>query len=389
MIVVMVCNVGKALLMFLITFVLKDKPLITIGDAIDSFLNDSDQTTRGLCLSSKKSIKAGKFPQYGFEMVKDYDAALVCCYEAMSIQLKNEGFSKDWKADPVKYRSSVERWFSAVTPARWYSCLALYFCCMLTVTILLVIGVNTANYNNNGVARSALEFINLGIGAVTPDTLISGWHLASIGGTTIIASVLISNIPQMILSFLYLLFNGVFTSMLLATEWSDFAHKRKPLRVSDPIKGQRSTYFLQLPYRYAVPLLILSGILHWSVSQSIFLAQVATYSKDGDLVDNAAISTCGYSPSVVALTMIIGTCLAFFMVLLSVRRYKRGIPLAGSCSAAISAACYGREDVDSAAPLQWGVTSPEGEEIGHCAFSDKEVRMPVEGRLYAGAMKMD
>lgn len=408
MIVVMVCNVEKALLMFLITFVLKDKPLITIGDAIDSFLNDSDQTTRGLCLSSKKSIKAGKFPQYGFEMVKDYDAALVCCYEAMSIQLKNEGFSKDWKADPVEYRSSVERWFSAVTPARWYSCLALYvinfthlrfstskanlhryFCCMLIVTLLLVIGINTANYNNNGVARSALEFINLGIGTVTPDTLISGWHLASIGGTTIIASVLISNIPQIILSFLYFLFNGVFTSMLLADEWSDYAHKRKPLRVSDPKPGQRSTYFLQLPYRYAVPYLILSGILHWTVSQSIFLAQVASYSKTGELIDPAAVSTCGYSPFGIALTLIVGTCLALSTVILSARRYKPGIPLAGSCSAAISAACHGGEDVDTTAPLKWGVTSPKGENVGHCAFSDKDVRRAKPGKLYAGVVTTD
>ena len=253
---------------------------------------------------------------------------------------------------------------------------------------MLGYGISAANANN--VAPYSLRgFLDLGIGAVHPSTLISGLSLASIGGSTVIASVLIANIPQPILSFLYLLFNGVFTSMLLADEWSDFAHERKPLRVSDPKLGQRSTYFLQLPYRYAVPLLILSGVLHWSVSQSIFIAQIATFSKTGDLVDPAAVSTCGYSPSAIALTMIIGVCLTLFMALLSLRRYKHGIPLAGSCSAAMSAACHGRSDIDTAAPLQWGVTSEEGEEIGHCAFSDRAVEMPREGRLYAGNYKED
>lgn len=201
--------------------------------------------------------------------------------------------------------------------------------------------------------------------------------------------MLITNILQAILSFLYLLFNSIFTSMLLAAKWSDFVHKRKTLHVSDPIRGQQSTYFLQLPYCYAVPLLILSSILYWSVSQSIFLTQIASYSKEGDLVNNAVISTCSYSLSAITLTIIIGTCLAFFIVLLSIRQYKHRIPLAGSCSAAISAAYYKCKYINSAVPLQWDITSPEGEEIGHCTFLDKDIRMPIEGRLYAGAIKID
>lgn len=118
MIVVMVCNAGKVLVMFLIIFCLKNKPLITIRDTISLFLNDSNQTIRGLYLSSKKSIKGPRFPQCGFEMVKDYNAALVRYYKGISIQLKNKGFLKEWKADPVKYKSRVERWFSAITWAR-------------------------------------------------------------------------------------------------------------------------------------------------------------------------------------------------------------------------------------------------------------------------------
>ena len=259
---------------------------------------------------------------------------------------------------------------------------------MVVVASFLGAGMATAN-SNNGVKYSFKWLMDLGIGAVDPSTLISGWKLPSIGGTTIIASVLIANIPQPVLSFVYLLFNGVFTSMLLADEWSHFAHERKSLRVSDPKPGQRATYFLQLPYRYAIPLMILSGVLHWSVSQSIFIAQVSSYHRDGSLKDAAAISTCGFSPIAIIITMIIGSCLALFMAVLGLRRYKPGMPLVGSCSAAISAACHGRSDVDTAAPLQWGATSEEGEEVGHCAFSDREVRMPKEGAMYAGRKKRD
>jgi hypothetical protein len=154
---------------------------------------------------------------------------------------------------------------------------------MITLGSLLGFGIANAS-SNAGVNLSAKDFFDLGIGAVHTTTLISGW-----GVKTVTAGVLMSNLPQPILSFNYLLFNGVFTSFLLANEWSSFAHERKSLRVSEPKPGQRSTYFLQLPHRYAIPLMILSGVLHWSVSQSIFLAQVASFDKFGNLKDPAAI----------------------------------------------------------------------------------------------------
>lgn len=379
-VVVMICNVGKALVMFFIAFRIRDKPLITIGDAIDSFLNVNDPTTEGMCLVSKAYIKAG-------ESLK-YDNGMLANYEEAHIREKWQKLSGNWKPTTMMYQSLLKRWSNAVSKSRWWTCLALFLACMITVTSLLAFGISEAN-SSNGANISLRGFIDLGLGSVHLSTLISGWNLPSIGGSTVVASVLIANIPQPILSFLYLLFNGVFTSMFLADEWSDFAHERKSLRVSKPKPGQRSTYFLQLPYRYAVPLMILSGVLHWSVSQSIFIAQVASFDKDGEVSDPAAISTCGYSPFAIVITMVIGTCLALFVAVLGRRRYKPGIPLAGSCSAAISAACHGRSDIDTTAPLQWGVTSDEGVEIGHCAFWDRSVSLPRDGAIYAGCRKRD
>lgn len=257
---------------------------------------------------------------------------------------------------------------------------------MVGVTILLGLSISAANKHNR-IKLSLKGLIDLGVGSIHPATLINGWKLPSIGGNIVVAAVLIANIPQPILSFIYLLFNSVFSGMLLGDEWSCFAHERKSLRVSDPKPGQRSSYFLQLPYRYAVPLLILSGVLHWSISQSIFIARVASFDPDGKLVDPAAISTCGYSPVAIILTMLIGVILAAFIAVLGFRRYKPGIPLAGSCSAAISAACHGRPFIDPTVPLQWGVTSEAGAQIGHCSFSDRAVGTPIEGALYAGQLE--
>ena len=55
------------------------------------------------------------------------------------------------------------------------------------------------------------------------------------------------------------------------------------LRVTEPCGLQRSTYYLQLPYLYAIPLLIVSTLLHRLVSQSIFIAHIAVYERRGRL----------------------------------------------------------------------------------------------------------
>ena len=191
--------------------------------------------------------------------------------------------------------------------------------------------------------------------------------------------------------------------MLAGDEWSRFAVQRKGLRISGvPNGSQRSTYFLQLPYRYAVPLMITSGLLHWLVSQSIFLVAIRdlpalpagkiNYDLYGKLLPGYEPGaygnlSCGYSPIAIVLVILVSILLIVSALLLGCRRYKAGIPLGANCSAVISAACHakgGAGDSNAAyLPLQWGIIHSEGE-IGHCAFSAEEVTFPEEGRLYAG-----
>ena len=54
--VVFVCNVVKFAIMLFVGLRLKDSRLITVGDAVQSFLDHNDKSTRGLCLLSRKDV---------------------------------------------------------------------------------------------------------------------------------------------------------------------------------------------------------------------------------------------------------------------------------------------------------------------------------------------
>ena len=89
------------------------------------------------------------------------------------------------------------------------------------------------------------------------------------GSSGLLQTVLVADSPQLLLSLIFLTYNSLFTCMLVANEWNQYAHSRKPLRVTSPTGVQRSTNRLQLPYKYGVPLLFISGTVHWLVSQSL------------------------------------------------------------------------------------------------------------------------
>ena len=195
--------------------------------------------------------------------------------------------------------------------------------------------------------------------------------------------------------------------MITSQEWSRFARQLKGLRVSSFPKGhQRGTYALSLPYRYAVFVLGFSAVLHWLVSQSLYLIAVKRFAPDGttgncsesspscdaDSVFSGNDLTTGWSPLAVMLVVVVGSLMAMYAFVLGMRTYEPGIPLAGGDSAVISAACHPQgEDLlgENLAqlPLKWGVVGvlqldPEVQ-VMHCAFSGRDVKLPERGCLYA------
>ena len=364
LVTVIVINIVKAMLMVLVFLRLdgRDTPLVTIGDAIKSFLERPDPTTKNCCLMSRRNV----------------DALL----ELPELR-QNQRYSP----------RNREPWFGACSKRRWVFSVLLYIAAIATASSLF------------GVIKTGSDagFKN-GFGKVDPEFLID--IKLPFDKDSIIPFVLLANLPQAIISFVYLTYNGLFTTMLANREWSRYAIKRATLRVSVPGRGQRSTYFLQLPYAWSIPLIVASILLHWFVSQSIFLARIAIY-KDGTLVstfqdrlikykhlhaDGQLFSGVGYSDMGLIAAIIWGSALVGSCLLVAVIfTYPKGLPLGGTNSAVISAACHMRyeeeyidEDVTEK-PLKWGVTIQGGmDKIGHCCFSSGDVEFPRVGYLYAG-----
>ena len=342
--------------------------MITIGDAVESFLNQPDETTRGWCLLSKSAVREHIWP------------------------LKSAANDPRILHDPSLSTAKLNttRWARAASVRRWSFTVAFILLALGLIGGLLKPVMDAINI-------TGLSILSLGIGRVDGGAIIQGWSVSTAGppAQKIIGSILIANIPQAILSFIYLHLNGLLTTMFLASEYLDFATHRKGLRVSipKPDTAQRSTYFLQLPYRIAIPLMALSGILHWLVSQSIFLAVVAEYASTGVLTSSVAVASCGFSPLAMILVLALGGAIVVTTTTVGRLRFKTsGMPLAGSCSAAISAACHPPSwDIDAATKrVKWGVIpgSENGnvmtqEEVGHCSFTSGDVDQVRNGSMYA------
>jgi hypothetical protein len=204
--------------------------------------------------------------------------------------------------------------------------------------------------------------VSLPIGSLNPSTFIFGWDVPDTGSAGVISNVLVANLPQVILSMIYYTYNSLFTCFLAGREWSQYATERKALRVSSVPHGQqRSTYFLQLPYKVAFPLMVLSGVLHWLTSQSIFLVSVEEMAEGSDEVLAMEFLTCGYSPPAILAVIILGLLMVAMVTYFGRRRVKGGMPLAATCSACISAMCHSSEEEKEKdiayGPVQWGVST--------------------------------
>lgn len=194
----------------------------------------------------------------------------------------------------------------------------------------------------------------------------------------------LANFPQAVLSFFYFSVNRICTSICFAREWNNFALTHKSLRVTAPSGEQRSTHFLQLPLRWAIPLTAMSGALHYLLSQTLFLVRQEKWTYDGALYPDSTCA-CGYSP----LSLVVFSAVFFSMIgtvgLLLMRRVDIHLPPARHCSLVISAACHppaGDSDCHLK-PVKWGVvTEATKTGPGHCTFTSRDVQKPVEGDLY-------
>lgn len=197
----------------------------------------------------------------------------------------------------------------------------------------------------------------------------------------LLVNVVKANAPQLIVTFIYLLYNNVLTSMLMLSEYTSYAKRRKPLRVSRPTHEQVSTYWLQIPLLYGLPLMASMAVLHWLMSRSIFVMQIDVYDIYGRPDPSRVVDTDGYSILAMILALSLAGVLVLALIALAFRRLDDGMPVAAPCSIAIAAACHSpRGEEDGLEVLQYGVMAEQdADEAGrlHVGFSARFVT-PLE-----------
>lgn len=360
--IVVACNITKMLSLAISAWKLHFDPLVTVGDAVASFLDRPDATTEGYCLLGRNGLERWT--------------------------------SK--KMEPIVWKLKSRSGFSAASGLRWFVCSMLYvskaYMQLLTVQAayadlvhrfvgfwalalgLLFEGISTLR--SSGLPTNFSYLRGLGIGKPLVNNILNLGSSSDLSLSKLPADVFVANTPQLLISMLYLLYNDLFTRMQLAREWLSYGQTRKALRVTNPSGEQRSTRFLQLPFFYTVPLVVVMIILHWLVSQSIFLALINLYDYSQGLPpkdEGLSISGLGWSPYGIMLSLVVGGAMIVALWLYAVLlRYPKNMPLAGSCSAAISAACHkSAGDVDAARKqVKWGVIGlDQATNIGHAGFS--------------------
>ncbi|KAJ5266633.1 hypothetical protein N7478_009441 [Penicillium angulare] len=347
----------------------RGKPLLTVGDAIASFISKPDPTTKDLCWMSGKDVRKGAWKQ--------------------SNELEDESAI-------YKTLSKPRRWLHAPTRLRWSATLILCFGCIFVSIWLLFAAIAGMPYDSSPFLSSS-QFTNIFSSNVNENDY--GVFYIYNGHPTMISYVVVANTPQLLVTMCYYCYNAVLSSMLAASEFDSYAKKRKALRVHWPVRGseQRTTYWLSVPYRYCIPVLALYMVLHWLISQAIFYLSLIPYTVFDEVVAYESINAVGFTSSYVFLSILVGAVMVTIPCSLAWRKFKSNMPLAGSCSAAISAACHppAHEDLSRAVlgKVKWGQVilpgqpidslQPNDSENGHCTFTSLETVDPTLTKMYA------
>ncbi|KAI1452582.1 hypothetical protein F4805DRAFT_472335 [Annulohypoxylon moriforme] len=325
--------------------------LVTLGDAIASFLRHEDKNTKDLILLEREHCTRRSFPVSRTPQAND--------------TVTNSRISR------LRYPI---RWFRATTKSLWASTIFSYILIVCAMAIVLAKALSALVQYNQPVDFKSLWQMGLGHVQAYAISLTDAW--GDMGENAFYATAFMANGCQLILSFGWFFANSLLSRMLLARQWSQFITERKNLRVSEPTGDQRSSYMLSLPYRYSIPLLVASAMAHWLMSQSLFVVQTLgfmyqpTQKADDDFVRIPDLdgSVLGFSAIGIILTIITLSILIIGLLALSMRKlpYRKSddarvdevirMPTAGACSAAISSACRpnaGEKDLELL-PLQWG-----------------------------------
>ena len=281
---------------------------------------------------------------------------------------------------PQRFQSRLHRWWRSPSRFRWTTFIVSFASIVLFTSILLGLGVG--NLKSLGTSGIWTE----GFASIDPNAIFDATSFGGADSNGVFKTILITNVPQLLISTLYFMYNGSLMNMMCAREFTEFSQRPVTLRASRPAGEQRSTYWLSLPCKFSLPLIAISAALHWFLSRSLFLVQIEVMDWENRRQKDRDISACGFSPLAGSIVMAILTGLLLSLVACGFRRFPPGVPIVGTCSWAISAACHdlGGEKDAAMKPLMCGDIGMSGENnVGHRSKSSRKVVPPTERRTYA------
>ncbi|KAJ4371577.1 hypothetical protein N0V83_004796 [Neocucurbitaria cava] len=355
MLVVVVCGAIKVLTMcYLVFWRPAGRFLRTLGDAIASFLEEEDATTKDMCLVSSK-------------------------------QVRKHGFRTPY--DPQTYTGIRPRWLSGANTIEFFATIGISALYILVLAIALSFAIDGAD---------GFAFSN-GLGVPDIQSLVS-FKRDDTGSSGIVPTLIIANIPQLGFSLLYVVYTSIWGKLLVAQEFDRLTQTKKGLRVSERPRGmQRRSRLLTLPMRFALPLMVCSAALHWLCSQSFFMVRIDGVNAHREIDPNDRLVRLGYSATgVVSLIAVSVAMLLATVCVGAFRRLRTGLGET-SMSVVISAACHVMryEAEPWLQEVQWGdvgaatTATAEGAQslegldgVRHCAFTARLAERPIVGQAY-------
>jgi hypothetical protein len=329
-------------------------PLATLGDALASFLDEPDHTTRGTCMLTKSDV-----------------------------------WQQRWGFREAKYWVPTEHfWLQSPSLPRW---LVWVFAWVLPTA--LAAAALALSVRDSPAGRLS------GFGEVTPRGV-----FVFPDGTSRAGVALVAALPQLLVGVLYLQTNALLSTYFLSHELSLFAvpGQGRGLRVSSsvPEGAQTTGLYLTLPRPVSWVLLLLFAGMSFVLSQSVLVKSMDfPASLSADVPNPLPISGIGLSGTALLLLLGLLVLLAALVLGLGLRRadpsatllndQPAGNPLVlkgGSCSAVLSARCHrGSGEADVARrEVRWGVLNRgEGMDLGHTTFSSRAVERLDVSRSYA------
>ncbi|KAI0856839.1 hypothetical protein F4860DRAFT_491803 [Xylaria cubensis] len=317
LLIVVGCVFIKAMQATIVVWKLPTASLVTPGDVIESFLSYPDSQTQGLCtLDTTDSERLEYGPR------NRWTPGMHVLLPRMVQRPKRPG--------------KQHRLASAITISAW----ARTYSILIGGFILLTVGLGFASVTTGNDYSYSFDLTN----RIIPLSLRLDYF----------SSLLLANAPQLVFSLCYISFNALITRLQVEREWNSLSSKFQPLRVSYPMGEQVSSYRLQLPYRYSVPMIAISISLHWVVSNGLFLYIIeggfVQYDFNMDhstelpalfSVSNESFITLGYSPFFILVLFIASFVLIICSPgLVGLQKLNFKMVTGGCNSLVISAACH-------------------------------------------------